>query len=373
MPKLHLVTVLLLAACTTGSTWSADEPAPANGGLPATYQGLPLLWIPKRPAPKELKGDLSAPEWKDAARVPMGLLADGAEPKNKTEAYALCTDDALYIAFRCGDAAPDDLKTNGTQVWQNDEVEVFIEPDRTTLEKPYHQFIVDARGQQSAQRAHIYPKYGSAAVRAKTAFNPKIETAIGKGQDYWSVEIRIPFDQLVLSEAAEKKDTLWRLNLYRHRPEREKEPMEEMAWSPTGNDQFHAAAKFGYMLPETHATKALLERVKQEAAAWQPKKLSNEADPSIVYEINKRIGELAAENFGERDQAAERLKGIADEGPGNYKALLQALADAVERSRDVQVVAAAKKLLEQIKAEEGLRNDDDPPPDHIRRGFITKK
>lgn len=358
--------VLFLLGCTVLPAGEEGDTKPNEGVLPSSFRGLPLLWIPKRDAPEELKGDLSAPVWKKAARVPLVDCISGKKAKHKTDAYLFCSDDALFVGFRCVEPDVENLKSDGRVPWQNDEVELFFEPDKDTLQKPYHQICLDVAQKTYFGRVHIYPLFGHAQVRDKKSWRPDIETSVETGEGVWSCAVKIPFEEMRLTEAAKKKNTLWRLNLYRHRPKRGEEKSLEFGWSPPGTGFFHSAGKFGYALPEVFASEELIKRVRAEAAAWRPAD-TGEVEPIVRYEAIKRIGELAAESYGERARAEERLKAIAEFAPVNLKEVKAQLEHAMAACPDESVVLSARRLMGDIKQMEALKNDPDPPPDHIRR------
>ena len=285
------------------------------------------------------------------------------QPKHKTEGFAFCTKEALYVGFRCHDDQPDQVKVDGDAIWKNDGVELFFEPALDALKKPYHQIIVDARGQTAFHRHHVYPLHGSVAIRE--AWSPQVEALTEKGEKCWTCEVRIPFDQIKLGDAALNKKTLWRLNLYRTRPERGAEPLMETGWSPPGSNRYHCASKFGFALPEVYSTQALLEEVRRNAATAPVPTVTVETEPALRYEIRKRIGELGSEIYLERLEAATRLKAIGARSAIMLKALADDLQEAVARNRDQETVLEVKRILGDVKRILIVQEDDDPPPDNL--------
>ena len=107
---------------SVGGCSGAGDPA-SLAGLPGEYQNRPLVGIPQLPAPEKLTGDLSDPVWQQAAALPMNNPATGEPPKHETTARVFCTDDALYIGFRCAEPSDGPLDTKG-EFWDRDEVEI---------------------------------------------------------------------------------------------------------------------------------------------------------------------------------------------------------------------------------------------------------
>ncbi|MBI3828304.1 MAG: carbohydrate-binding family 9-like protein [Planctomycetes bacterium] len=337
--------------------------AKVNGGiLPAKYHGLPLVWIPKLDAPKKLSGDLKDEVWKKAATVELGEVIGGGKLKLKTEALLFCTADALYIGYRCEEPKLDALKLNEGEIWSRDEVEIFFEPAKDTIKKCYHQIIIDAGNDTWKGRTHIYPNYKYQQLHDD--WEPNFESATGKGEKAWTLEAKVPFEQMKLSDEAKAKKTLWRLNLNRVRPAKEDGEDLNYSWSPLGAKYFHTAGKFGYALPESFATPELVEEVKKSAA--QGGAPAREAEPALVYEVRKRIGELEAELFSERDTAAERLRKLAQQDAVAAQCVYSELLDSTLRARDSQAAGAAKALLGEVKASADEKKEDDPPPDNMR-------
>jgi len=370
MVKLVRVGTVLLAAASVMAWAATDEPAAPQkdakvneGKLPATYRGLPLLWIPKRPAPDKLTGALDHASWKEGAKVTMKRILDKGEPKHKTEVTLFCTGDALYFGFKCFDPKPDALKLDPEAIWSRDEIEIFIEPFKNTIRRAYHQILIDGAGEKSASRHHMYPKAQMNGISEQWA--PEYEVAAGKDKESWMIEVKLPFEQMVLSEDAKQKKTLWRLNVNRCRPERDTEEAMEAAWSPTENKSFHTATKFGFAVPETHASPELLEAIWKEAAEVQRE--SAGLSPELSFEMRKRIGELGSEVFTERDEALDRLKNLAGLSQPAYMTLEAELQEAMARSREQEVVAHARRLLGEIKVikQKGELNDD-TLPDHLQ-------
>ncbi|MCW8128824.1 MAG: carbohydrate-binding family 9-like protein [Planctomycetota bacterium] len=336
------------------------DPKVNQGILPAEYQGLPLLWVPKLEAPEKLSGDLKHEVWKKAAAVEMGEVISGAKAKVRTEIKAFCTDDALYLGFRCEEPKMDELKKDG-EIWSRDEVEMFFEPSKDTIKKCYHQIIVDADNDSWKGRCHIYPRYRYQQIRED--WNGAFESATAKEAQAWTLEVKIPFGEMKMTEEAKGKKTLWRFNANRVRPGKSGGEEENMSWSPLNAKYFHSAGRFGYLLPETFATPQLVAQIKKTAGKKAP---PAEPEAAAVWEVRKRIGELQAEDFSERDAATRRLRELARQDAPTAGCVFRELLNASQRSRDSQIAGAARVMLTEIKGKVDDQGEDDPPPDHIR-------
>ncbi|HEY8668266.1 MAG TPA: hypothetical protein VIL86_16575, partial [Tepidisphaeraceae bacterium] len=102
-PALLAALALLAAIAPTGArAAAATQPA-----WPETIGRLPFAFIPKAQPPARLTGDLTDPAWRAAITLPLNTLLDGQPAAHKTQVLLFCTDDALYLGFRCdGERAP---------------------------------------------------------------------------------------------------------------------------------------------------------------------------------------------------------------------------------------------------------------------------
>jgi hypothetical protein len=360
--------MLLAATCWGGEPAGGDagktmsdhrsglDPAVNDGVLPASFESLPLMWIPKVDPPDKLSGDLSAPAWKKAASVALVDIVTNVDPREKTEAFVFCTERALYFGFRCHESALDQLEVARGNVCQHDEVEIFLEPRKDTIRRPYHQIFVDAAGTKDFRRHHVYAKDGNRDEFVEE-WKPEIEVAAGRGENCWTVEVKVPFDQLRLSNAALAKTTLWRMNLYRARPSKGNVPASYSGWSPTGAAKFHVPAKFGFALPEVFASKELLDKVRR---ASSPRGDDMTEVAAALPEIKKKIVELGAESYEDRCAASQRLMDMSGISRAVAEALKKELLEAVGHSSDAEVVLRAKSILVDTK-------EDDPSPEDAKR------
>jgi hypothetical protein len=331
-----------------------------EGALPLRFGKLPLLWIPKQAEPAKLDGTLNDPVWKEAAQVDFLETTSRRVPTVPTEGYLFCSDSALYMGFRCSEARLGELDLTAANSWERDALELFIEPYKDTLQKPYHHVIIDASGKAEFYRYHVYQRHWHQPRFGEETWKPKVEIATGRTDKAWTLELRIPFDQLVLSEDAKNKKTLWRLNMFRTRPKREKAPPEphlSFAWSPPGAMRYHEAGKFGYCLPETFSTPEFIEEVKRTAqpAPEAPQPVDDAA-------IDAQVALLAAEEFDTRQEAIVKLLEMKNAGQSSFDAIEKKVQQTMKDAPAVETYAAAKDVFDNLKNERIKREDDDPPP-----------
>ena len=211
----------------------------------------------------------------------------GQLPKYPTECRLFCTPEALYFGFQCAEPDTTALTTTGT-FWKRDEVEIFLEPEKDTLQKPYHQIMADAGGESETARYHIYPKYVNQRLGTEP-WTPKLEKAAARTADGWTLVLKLPFSEMHMGAAAKEKKTLWRMNLYRSRPPRGSDKGMAWSWSPPGVNSFQVGPKFGFILPEPFASVELVT-----AARALPREAAAKADPAAeedppTEEIKKNV------------------------------------------------------------------------------------
>ena len=184
-------------------------------------------WIPRVAAAPALDGVIGEDEWRGATTF-SGYTAVEGFAANQTVAR-VCRDDAnLYLAFHCrlpaGTGELSASKARDRNVWQDESIEIFIDPGRT--KKVYYQFIVNTLGTQQDSKG--WEGNWNAEWQAKT----RVE------KDFWEAEVAIPF--AALENPAPKDWESWGLNLNRN----DKRAGEHSSWSHLlGNA--HDPARFG--------------------------------------------------------------------------------------------------------------------------------
>ena len=356
-----------LGGCAKAAEESRVDMRDAMASLPKEYQNRPLVGIPMLEAPAKLTGDLSAPAWKDAAALAMNDPSTGKPQKYETTARVFCTADALYFGFRCAEPSAEPLVTKG-ELWNRDEVEIFIEPCKDTLQRAYHQIMVDSVGNTECARQHVYKRWFEEKALTEP-WTPGIEVKTLRVAGAWTAEVRIPFAELKMSDpasgasSARARKTLWRLNVGRVRPKRGEDLNTIWSWAPLGGSGFQWPARFGYALPQAFATPELIQEVKATASAAVDPSLARSKDPAVIAELAATIQQLSLKADDAAGRAAEaKIKAFALEGPALFGAVDGALNEAAKeakaRTGKVTNYGAVRNTLFLLA---DWKPDEDPP------------
>jgi len=202
-----------------------------------------------------MDGKIDEPFW-TAYSLKHGLreFRTGEKPDLPTEFRVRWWEDSLYFAIRCqGQAGEEPLigtrKDGDPAIWQGEHLELLIETDKHS----YYQIVVNPAGarielDRAVSKANAYD------------WSSQAEVATHVGDDYWSVEIRLPVtpseeDPLhkiignrpfqSSADAAASRGLLWYFNLYRKRAG--SGDGETTAFSPLGPEakNFHVPLQFG--------------------------------------------------------------------------------------------------------------------------------
>ncbi|MEI6499731.1 MAG: carbohydrate-binding family 9-like protein, partial [Armatimonadota bacterium] len=193
---------------------------------------LPVLAIAQAPAAPVVDGKLDDACWTSASVAGDFVDIRAGEPARlKTTARVMADDKALYVGFDCPEPTMADVvakvKDHDGQVWLEDGVELFM-ADATR--KPY---------------AHLIVTTANAVLdelnQDSQAWNPKLQTAVSKGKNGWSVEIAVPWSEL--AAVGIKRSPAMTLNFGRSRYTHD-DPQPHTAWSCTYSG-FHVPERFG--------------------------------------------------------------------------------------------------------------------------------
>ena len=216
-----LITLTLLAICLVAHA------APR-------IDDLPTVIVPVVGHAPALDGKLTDPAWTQAARVGPFVRMDGGGAKSRTEALLLRCGDTLYIGVKCEVPADAKLvasqKTRDGEVYQDDSVEVFIDPG-VSLRKYLH-FLVNSANVQRDERGDK----GSDAL-LDASWNGNWKSATSRDDTAWYAEFAIGFADLNLPADA---PAIIGLNVCRN----DIALGESTCWSPTLSG-FHEPARFG--------------------------------------------------------------------------------------------------------------------------------
>ncbi|MBI2302018.1 MAG: hypothetical protein HYU66_24200 [Armatimonadetes bacterium] len=201
----------------------------ADGGRRAA---LPAASVAGPDAPPTVDGRLDDACWRQAARL--GGFSDirtGEPSPLATSARIVADEQALYVGFDCPE--PDLAHVTALErehdgsAWLEDSVELFV---AGAARQPY---------------AHVILTTGNVrldeAGQDRAAWEPRLETAVSRGDGRWSAELALPWPEL--ARAGVPRAAVLTLNVGRNRYAGA-DPQPHTAWScPYGG--FHEPARFG--------------------------------------------------------------------------------------------------------------------------------
>ena len=201
--------------------------------------GVPAARVPKLAQAPTVDGKLDDVYKKCEAMTFKFITGQDVKPTAETTAHAVSTDKHLYLFFDCKspdmDALLADIREHDGQVWNDDCVEIFIDPTNKRQIDGYMHIVINAikttaesKGPAGAEDYSWDPKL-------------KLETTVGKKG--WTVEVAIPFADLVADPA--KMCKVWAVNL--NRMAYLIEGNEDTCWSPTETASSHVPSKFGVL------------------------------------------------------------------------------------------------------------------------------
>lgn len=220
---------LVVVGVASGVSFSVFATDPAGSKMDIVATSLP---------PK-IDGSLDDVIWKLAKPVRLTRTNEGGKvpPEVQTDAYCVYDDKNLYIAYHCFEPNPKKLKVvvknrDGNPIWEDDEIEYFVDPAHSHAKPGYLQFIINAENVQFDN------KVGAGDVGWNAEW--KSATKIGADKD-WFVEIEISFKAMEV-KAPPKPGEVWGMNFTRHVMTIAGTPWT--TWSDTG-PSFHTPERFG--------------------------------------------------------------------------------------------------------------------------------
>lgn len=163
----------------------------------------------KTDQPPTIDGKLDDPCWEKAPVAKPFIDHYTSKPaSDQTEAYVLYDDHALYVAFKCFDSQPDQIKATETKregnPWEDDFVGVLIDPFNVGQLSGLNVFKVNAIGTQFTEirtgRAEKWIGDWKGAAQ-RTEFG-------------WTAEIAVPWD--IMERPSSDKPLTMRINFERH-------------------------------------------------------------------------------------------------------------------------------------------------------------
>ena len=201
-------------------------------------QPLPELKVPKLTGePPKIDGSLDDAAWKQAAEAKDFKLTEGEAPKGKCRLLMLQDDKNLYIAVECFETEKDlkalkadVMQHDGEMIWEDDEVELFIDPTGKR-DWPYYQIIVNSKGT-------TWDAVMTSQTEPDLAWEPKYESKVKIGKESWCLEMALPF---ACFNRTEKSVAEWAFNALHVRSA----ASETIYWSPVMGESNHTPEKFG--------------------------------------------------------------------------------------------------------------------------------
>lgn len=147
--------------------------------------------VPRAAAAARVDGVLDDACWRSAARI-TGFATPGkfAEPGKQVSVLLTYDDRALYLAARCAEPQPAQVKVLAQEgmhrVWQDDCLEIFLRTGDSALDVDH--FVASSTGVKQAERVR--------AGRYEPDLAPTWEAAGRVGEADWSVQAAIPFAAL---------------------------------------------------------------------------------------------------------------------------------------------------------------------------------
>jgi hypothetical protein len=168
------------------------------------------------------------------------LLKSGEQPAAQTK-FAVAYDDAkIYFAIRCEENAMDKIKANANKrdgnVWQDDGIEVMLLPlNYVHADKAFVAYPHFALNSENVQ-------YDGMTGIDGVKWDAQWKSGVYKGDDFWSVELAIPFAVLNIEADTGKQ---WLFNVVRARKAGTKE-LSSFS-SLKGIAKFDAPDKFSFL------------------------------------------------------------------------------------------------------------------------------
>jgi hypothetical protein len=157
--------------------------------VPITETSYNELKIPKIPnGSLVIDGNLNEKYWKESLCIKEFYLYGKKEkPKVETKSYLLYDDNFLYIGFICNEPNIEKISTNVKErdgdVWRDDCIEILIDPEKNP--EYFWHIVINTINT-------IYD-----AKNSDKKFNIKgLLSGVKKGEDFWSIEVAIPFTEV---------------------------------------------------------------------------------------------------------------------------------------------------------------------------------
>ena len=168
---------------------------------------------PKITIPPKIDGRLNDGCWKEMAILKDFVFHKDGEPASEQTIGHLGYDDKnLYIAFKCLDLQVENIvayeKEHDGRVWEDDAIEIFLDTNHD--KNSYYHLITNSIGTQFNQLRNTAKRITTPKDEKWNA-NWEIKTSVE--ENYWAVEIAIPFKELGIKSP--KSGEVWGVNFAR--------------------------------------------------------------------------------------------------------------------------------------------------------------
>jgi hypothetical protein len=173
--------------------------------------GPPVLRVAQPNEPPAIDGRLDDAVWVNAEAVTLSAAEGGwTAPSQKTEAKVLADQHAIYVAVRCFEESPDDIRSAGLdqmhRVNSGDAVELFLDPGHREAFGEYFHVAINPAGRVRTARGD-----------GPGGWSPRLSAKVARFDGGWAVEVAIPFADFGFDTGAIPR--VWGLNVNRQRPE----------------------------------------------------------------------------------------------------------------------------------------------------------
>jgi len=183
--------------------------------IPVKFASEWNIFIPPKTAayPREgrieIDGRLAESAWDDAEPVTDFQVAEGEPAGVDTRVRFLYDADYLYVGARMEEPNPAGMQANAQPpvalTWADDDFELFLDPGMT--QDDFYRLFQNYAGVRFSSKPLYTPG---------NLFEAAYDSAVEVGEDFWSLEMRIPWSDLDVEEAPEPGDR-WGLNIWRNR------------------------------------------------------------------------------------------------------------------------------------------------------------